>query len=240
MSAHGVFDRVPLREDRAGGTTAQVDMAMITSALHGLSSGGPGLLRLHRPAPTAAFSRRDTLLDGYSRAAQEVATRGFEPVVRPTGGRLAIYDAGALVLDLVAPAAEPRRGVTDRFSRFARSLTEGLRALGVDARVGPVPGEYCPGEHSVNGAGRVKLVGTAQRLGRHGFHFGAVVLVDHPGPVLEALQVAYPLLGLSFSPATVGCVRGQVPHVTTEQVEAAVLDAARCLLAPDPELVTTP
>jgi lipoate-protein ligase A len=144
-------------------------------------------------------------------------------VVRPAGGRLAAYGEGALVLDLVAPHPEPRAEHRVRFGLAAASLADGLRELGVDARVGPVPGEYCPGDYSVNARGRTKLVGTAQRITRHGFLFSAVVLVSDPDPVRAVLEETYPLLGLDWDPATVGSVADDVPGITIADVAAALV-----------------
>ena len=36
---------------------------------------------------------------------------------------------------------------------MADGIASALRGLGVDAHVGAVPGEYCPGDHSVNARG---------------------------------------------------------------------------------------
>jgi octanoyl-[GcvH]:protein N-octanoyltransferase len=143
--------------------------------------------------------------------------------VRPAGGRLAAYHRGALVLDLVAPHAEARRHIRERFSRAAEALASGLRELGVDAGVGPVPGEYCPGDFSVHAGGATKLIGTAQRLTRHGFLFSAVVLVADPEHVRAVLRDAYAALEFAWDPASVGCVADAVPGVTVDDVAAVLV-----------------
>ena len=173
---------------------------------------------MHPPRPTAAFSRVDTLAPGFPAAQDAARAHGFAPVVRPAGGRLAAYHRGALVLDLVAPHTEARRYIRERFSDAGEALAGGLRELGVDARVGPVPGEYCPGEFSVNAGGATKIVGTAQRLTRHGYLFSAVVLVADPEPVRAVLRDAYAALEFAWDPATVGCVADAVPGVTVDEV----------------------
>lgn len=200
-------------------STPQQDMDLSTVALADLAGpAAQGRLRVHRPRPTAAFSRVDSLAAGFPAAQEAAAARGFAPVVRPAGGRLAAYHRGALVLDLVAPHTEARRSVEERFREGAETLVDGLRELGVDARVGPVPGEYCPGEFSVNAGGATKLVGTAQRLTRHGYLFSAVVLVADPEPVRAVLRDAYAALEFAWEPATVGCVADAVPGVTVAEV----------------------
>jgi lipoate-protein ligase A len=134
------------------------------------------------------------------------------------------------VLDLVAPHPD-RHDTRRRFLTAAESLADGLRELGVDARVGPVPGEYCPGEFSVNAGGATKLVGTAQRLTRHGYLFSAVVLVGDPEPVRAVLRDAYAALEFDWDPATVGCVADSASGVTVEDVAEVLVPRMVGLLA---------
>ena len=61
---------------------------------------------------------------------------------------------------------------------MAELIAATLRGLGVDARVGEVPGEYCPGAYSVNARGAVKLSGIGQRMIRGGAHMGGVVVAS--------------------------------------------------------------
>jgi lipoate-protein ligase A len=212
-----------------GLSTPQRDMDLSMEALAALRDGGEGRLRVHRPRPTAAFSRLDSLLPGHPAAATAAARHGFSPVVRPAGGRLAAYHRDALVLDLVAPHRDPLPGLRERFAVAADCLVAQLRLLGVDARSGPVPGEYCPGEYSVNARGTTKLVGTAQRMTRYGFLFSAVVLVRDPEPVRAVLSETYPLLGLTWDPSTGGCVADHVPGITVDEVAAALAEPLRRL-----------
>jgi octanoyl-[GcvH]:protein N-octanoyltransferase len=207
----------------SGLSTPQEDMDLSRAALTALGDGVDGLLRIHRPRPTAAFSRRDSLAPGFPDASAAAAGHGFAPVIRPAGGRLAAYHREALVLDMAGPHPSPHDGHRARFATAATALAEGLRALGVDARPGAVPGEYCPGEFSVNARGATKLIGTAQRLTRHGYLFSVVVLVGNPEPVRAVLAATYPLLGLEWDPATVGAVADEVPGVTVAEVADALV-----------------
>jgi octanoyl-[GcvH]:protein N-octanoyltransferase len=218
-------------------STPRQDMDLSLAALADLGRAGEGRLRVHSPAPTAAFSRLDSLAPGYAAAADASAALGFAPVVRPAGGRLAAYHRDALVLDLVAPHPDPRAGHRARFAAVAATLAEGLRELGVDARPGPVPGEYCPGEHSVNARGATKLVGTAQRLTRHGYLFSSVVLVGDPEPVRAVLAASYPLLGLEWDPATVGCVAAEAPGITVADVAGVLVPRLLELVTPSRALL---
>lgn len=173
----------------------------------------PAVLRLARPRPTLAFSRLDSRAAGWPAATAAARAHGFEPVVRQRGGRAAAYHEGCLLLDLVAPDADPRAGIRSRDRQVAGLLAAALADLGVDARVGAVPGEYCPGEHSVNAGGRVKLAGTAQRVVRGAWLVSALVVVSGADRLRDVLTAVHDALGVAWRPASVGAVDTVRPHV---------------------------
>lgn len=176
-----------------------------------------GWLELRRPAATAAFSRRDALARGFDSAVRAAVQHGFAPLIRPVGGRLAAYHDGCLVIDVLSRHQAPGTEIWRRFGDFSEAVVRGLRRMGVDARVGEVPGEYCPGPFSVNAGGRTKLAGTGQRVSSRSFLFSAVVLVDDPEPVRDVLAETYPLLGLEWDQSTVGSVADHVPGVSVQE-----------------------
>ena len=88
-----------------------------------------------------------------------------------------------------------------------------------------MPGEYCPGAYSVNARGRVKLVGTAQRLVRGAALLGASIVVRDGAGVRAVLRDVYAALGLEWDDATAGALDEEVPGVTLDAVEQAVLAA---------------
>lgn len=196
-----------------------------------VAASGRGVLALSPGVPTAAFSRRDTLLPGYEAAARAVAAHGYPPVVRPVGGHLALYDAHSLVLHLAAPHPEPRETITARFEQAGDAFASALRGWGVDARVGAVPGEYCAGVSSVNAAGRRKLIGTGQRLIRGAYLFSAVIMLRVVPALREGLTEAYAHLGLDFDPATVGAVTDEIGPLDDDAVRAGVLQSLEPLVA---------
>jgi octanoyl-[GcvH]:protein N-octanoyltransferase len=189
----------------------------------------PSLLRLYRPPPTVAFGKLDTLRPGYPAAAAAARRHGFEPVLRMPGGHAAAYHRQSLGLDVVYAVADPVPGTHERFRETGERLAGALSELGVDARVGEVPGEYCPGAYSVNARGRVKLIGTAQRLVRGAALLGAVIVVRDGAHVREVLREVYERLELEWDDATAGSVAEEVPG-------ASVLDVERAVLAAYPDL----
>ena len=86
-------------------------------------------------------------------------------------------------------------------------------------------GEFCPGDFTVNARGRVKLVGTAQRVVRHASLLAASVAVTGGDELRDVLVAVYAALQLDWDPATAGAVEDDVPGVTLDDVERAVLDA---------------
>lgn len=194
---------------------------------------GPVLLRcglgdaeeivwVHHPAPTAAFSRRDTRRPGFAGAAAAARRVGFTPVVRPQGGRLAAYHGGSVVVDHVVRTSDPHAGMQDRFRRYAEAYASVLGGLGADVRVGRVAGEYCPGDFSLNIGGTRKVAGAAQRVTRHGWLFSTVVQAAGGAVLREVLTAAYAELGYDLEPGTVGALEDAAP-VGPRDVAAAVM-----------------
>lgn len=196
------------------------DLDRAVADFRGLSAADAPVVRFARCRPTAAFSRRDTHLPGYPAAVELLQAKGFEPVIRPVGGRLALYDEGSLVVHGHAGHPDPRAGITERFQAFAETVAAALTHLGVpDVGVGQVPGEYCEGTWSVNAGGVQKLAGTGQRLGRNGYLFSAVLAVTGADRLRGPLAEAYRVLGLDLRPESVGSVDAAVPGVHVATVE---------------------
>lgn len=220
VAAEGV---VLLGEGAVAGGPAY-DAALGLVLLRRGMGGAREVIRVFNPAPTAGFSRRDQLRPGFEAAVRVVRERGYEPVLRSPGGRFAVYHGGSVVVDHVCLEPGSAEGMQGRFERYAEMHARILRGLGLDARIGEVPGEYCPGKFSVSAGGKTKIVGSAQRLTREGWLFSTVIQVSGSTALREALVAASVALGYDFDPATVGAVEDTVPDVTTGQVTRAVTD----------------
>jgi len=183
----------------------------------------PETLRLTRPEPMVAFGKQDAVAPGFAAAVSAAAGAGFESVLRLAGGRAAVFHEDTVSLAHAVPDAAPRLSIRARFEDTAGLIVRALQGLGVDARVGEVTGEYCPGSYSVSARGELKLAGTGQRLVSGGAHVGAVLVVGGAGRVRAALEPVYRALGLEWLPATTGDVAGEAPGTTWERVRDALL-----------------
>ncbi len=186
------------------------------------------VLRVYRPkSPVVAFGRRDTRRPGFPSAVAAARAAGFTPVVRPQGGRAVAYTERSLVVDHIHPHADTLGGMDDRFARYGELWARALSGFGIDARVGEVPGEYCPGAYSVNARGVAKLVGTAQRVIKGAWLFSAVAILDDADVLRPVLADVYRELDLPFDVASVGAIRVEAPSVSLDQLETAILIAYR-------------
>lgn len=172
-----------------------------------------------------AFGRSDANRPGFPEAAKACRDAGFTPVIRSAGGRAVACTSATLVLDHVQHDPQAQAGMTARFEHFGAMLADVLHDLGIDAQVGEVPGEFCPGAHSVSARGEVKLVGTAQRIVRDAWLFSSVVIVDDAPLLAPLLTTVYDALGLRFDPASVGAVASEAPGVSIDLLEAALIAA---------------
>jgi lipoate-protein ligase A len=89
---------------------------------------------------------------------------------------------------------------------MAETMVAALSELSIDARIGEVSGEYCPGEFSVNARGESKLAGIGQRVFTGGAHVGGVVVVRGAGRIRTVLEPIYEALELDWRPATTGSI----------------------------------
>ncbi len=216
--------------DLTSAASANEDIDRTYRLLTGLNGGGEGSLRLFRPKPTAAFAPRDTTLPPYPAAAAAMQALGFAPAERRAGGALAVYDSHALVIDLVAPHDDPRQHVIERFRLFSAAIAEALGRFAIDARVGEVAGEYCPGDYSVNASGTVKLAGLAQRIGRKGYHLGAVISVEPSDKAKLAVAAAYSIMGFDFAPETFGAASDLSERVSFASLTAELIETLNGLV----------
>jgi lipoate-protein ligase A len=148
-------------------------------------------------------------------------------VERLAGGRAAVFHESTIAFSLALPEPEPKTGIQERFELISQLMVDSFVTLGVDARIGEIPSEYCPGRWSVNVAGKVKVMGVGQRLVRRAAHVGGVVVVDDGERIRDVLIPVYRALGLDWDPRTAGSLADRSPGLTTDIVMDSILDQFR-------------
>lgn len=213
-----------IRDSRLGA----LDVALSHAILGAVSAGQMGAtLRLHVPGPILAFGRADRVTPGYAGAVRAAIAHGFVPVERLAGGRAAVFHDKTIAFSLAIPDDDPKTGIQSRFELISRLMADAFETLGVDARIGELPGEYCPGRWSVNVAGKVKVMGVGQRLVRGAAHVGGVVVVDEGHRIRDVLVPVYRALGLDWDPRTAGSLADRSPGITMPLVGGAIEEQFR-------------
>ena len=203
-----------------------LDVAVSHAVLGAVARGEIGaVLRLHVPGAVVAFGRADRAHRGYPMAVKAALANGFGAVERLSGGRAAVFHERTIAFAVATPEADPKTGIEARFSAIAGVMVDAFEYLGIDARIGEVPGEYCPGRWSVNVAGKVKVMGVGQRLVKGAAHVGGVVVVDDGERIRDVLIPVYRALEIDWDPRTTGALADRAPGLDNAKVIAAIVTA---------------
>ena len=182
------------------------------------------LVRIYRPRPVVAFGSSDRRSAGFDDAFGIVHAHGFVPLVRAPGGHAVAYHRQSLCIEFFAPSQDPHRDIHERFDAIGNIFRAALAKLGIDAQLGSVPDEYCPGKHSLNVDGEYKLIGTAQRIVKGGWMFGAGVVCANPQVIRDVLTDVYAALELPFDPNSVGATQELSPIADVGAVQRALVE----------------
>ena len=222
---------------------AAFDVAVSRALLREVAAGKrPETLRLYRPDDVVAFSTTDLRSPGFARAVHAAQREHFDAALRLAGGAAAVFTTETLAFAWCTPEADERSGIHARFDRVADWVARALRGLGVDARVGEVPGAYCPGDWCVNAGGARKLMGVGQRVVRGAAHTGGVIVVGGSARVRAVLAPVYAELGFPFAPESAGAIEDEVGPMSLDAVRVALLaelpgEPELRAVRPDPELI---
>ena len=192
-------------------------------------------IRAWTPPRQVAFGRRDAAADGYARARRAARDHGYDPVERRVGGRAVAYTGGTVAFVYAVPTDGARTDIQGRYERGTDLLRAALADVGATIRDGEPAASFCPGEHSLQGGG--KVAGVAQRVRRTVATVGGCVVVAEPEAraVATVLEPVYDALGVAFDPDSVGSVAGAGgpadPAAVVEAVRRSFLDGR------DPEVV---
>ncbi len=221
------FRPLRLHHDRYPGRPL-LDTSVSHAMLRRVAAGAVGeSLRIYVPDRSLLFSSLDARRPGFERALELAEEAGFTPVIRLAGGQAAAFLEQSIALAWAMPDVDAHLHIRPRFEEFANWIAKSLRRLGLDAHVGSLPGEYCPGEFSVHIAGRVKVMGVGQRVIRGGAHVGGVLTIGQSELLRETLAPIYQVLGLEFRPESAGGVADFDNTLDCETVITALIETLR-------------
>ncbi len=168
-------------------------------------SGEPAI-RVWTPPRQIAFGRRDSTAEGYPQARRVAAESGYEPVERGVGGKAVAYTGRTVAFAVSVPTGNGRDGIEARYERTKSTLLGALEATGASITHGEPDGSFCPGEHSLQGDG--KIAGIAQRVRQKSALVGGCVIVSKRDEraISNALEPVYEALGVPFDPDSVGSI----------------------------------
>jgi lipoate-protein ligase A len=214
---------------------AVYDTAVTHALLRRVAEGAlPESMRLYVPDDVVVFSLLDARRKGFPAALEAARAHGCGAVLRLGGGHAALFHRRCLAFSWAIPDERARDGIRTRFEQLSSWVAGALSRLGVDARVGEVAGEYCPGEYSVNADGRIKLMGVGQRVIRGAAHVGGVIVAQDSERLREVLGPVYHALELEWNPATAGAVADVAAGATPEAIREALIAELRATHSPEP------
>jgi octanoyl-[GcvH]:protein N-octanoyltransferase len=203
-----------------------LDTGVSDALLRRVSDGSvPETFRISMPGHVVAFGKQDRIAPGFDRATELAHQHGFASVIRLPGGRAAVFHEEVISFSWTIPNADPIRDIRGRFTQAAELITATLAGLGIEASVGEISGEYCPGEFSVSHGRSIKLAGIGQRLTKRAAHVGGVLVVGGSERIREVLIPVYGALGIEWDPSTVGALDDVTPMLDISTVADALITA---------------
>lgn len=163
-------------------------------------------VRVWTPPRQIAFGRRDTTVDGYERARKIALEYGYDPVEREVGGSAVAYTGETVAFAYGVPTETGRGSIDSRYQDVESMVVRALETVGANITRGEPAASFCPGDHSVQGDG--KIAGIAQRVRRESALVGGYVIVleSDERAVSDVLDQIYGALEMPFDPQSVGCV----------------------------------
>lgn len=176
------------------------------------SGARPTTISITASARHVGVTRRDTRRPGFDEAVRASNEEGYPVMVRGSGGGATAAAEGTFGFSIVRPAGEDEihRSISDRYDEAAALVLGAFSRLGLEAEVGEVQSEFCPGDHSIRVGGweeGMKLVGIAQRITRRATSVGGIVLVHGEEELAKVLEKVYRAMQLPFRSGSVGSLR---------------------------------
>ncbi|SDX89909.1 lipoyl protein ligase domain-containing protein [Halopenitus persicus] len=190
---------------RGGFDAVDRDARATATLLDRCAASGDSVVRVWRPPKHVAFGRRDATRDGYADVREHVSDAGYAVRERAVGGRAVVHTGTTVSIAWIAPAAERRFAIPERYDRLRSWVQGALRGTHAEVSEGEPPNSWCPGDHSLMIDG--KVCGVAQRVTTDCALTAAILIVQDVAEIARLTSRIYDGLDLSFDPATVDGVR---------------------------------
>ncbi|CAN5573036.1 biotin/lipoate A/B protein ligase family protein [soil metagenome] len=195
------------------------------------SGARPTTISVTASARHVGVTRRDTHRPGFDEAVRVSNEEGYPVMVRGSGGGATAADKGTFGFSIVRPAGDGgiRQDIRDRYDEAAALVLGAFSRLGIEAEVGEVREEFCPGDHSVRVGGwgqGMKVVGIAQRITRRATSVGGIVLVHGEEELAKVLEKVYRAMELPFRTGSVGSLHRAGLEAGVEEVIEAFAEEA--------------
>jgi lipoate-protein ligase A len=184
----------------------------------------PETLRFFEPKNLVAFSLRDSKKDGFKNAVITTFQNSFDPVLRLSGGKAALFHWGTIGYAWTIPDDNPKANVCERFEEISLRVKDTFSSMGIDAHIGEINGEYCPGKYSVNARRKSKIMGVGQRLAKYASHIGGVINITNSKLTQTILTKIYKDLDYEWIPTTVGSIEDEIGEITNNEIISKLIE----------------
>lgn len=178
-------------------------------------------------------TRRDTHRPGFEKAVRAAEAEGYPTLVRGAGGGAIAGGPGTFGFSIIRPAEDGedlRMGNSKRYDEATSLALAAFRRLGVEAEIGEVRDEFCPGDQSIRVGdfeSGMKLCGIAQRVTKRAASVGGIVLVEGEEELARILTLLYSAMNLPFRPASAGSLRRAGSRAILEEAMRAFAEEAK-------------
>lgn len=140
----------------------------------------PAAIRLWVHRDTVVLGTQDSRLPNIDEAIHRLHQKGYQTVVRNSGGMAVVLDSGVLNLSLVLPVKDIFSGIDDGYEKMVALVQEMLAPFGVQVETGEIKGSYCPGRFDLS-IGQRKFGGISQRRVKGGMAAQVFLIANGSG-----------------------------------------------------------
>ena len=141
-----------------------IDDTLCAAVGGGLS---PAVARAWVHKKTVVMGIQDGRLPFLPNGIQYVKSKGYDCIVRNSGGLAVVLDEGILNLTLVFPEKSGKIGINKGYDAMWELIRHMFRDFEIEIEAGEIIGSYCPGSYDLSIGGK-KFAGISQRRIRGG------------------------------------------------------------------------